>query len=59
MWIPDAYEGAPITVGAFLAAGTKSGGFAALFRIFAISLIALRLDWSGTFAVIAILTMTL
>ncbi len=59
MWIPDAYEGAPITIGAFLAAGTKNGGFAALFRVFAIALIALRLDWSGTFAVIAILTMTL
>jgi len=59
MWIPDAYEGAPMTVGAFLAAGTKNGGFAALFRVFAVSLIALRLDWSGTFAVIAILTMTL
>ena len=59
MWIPDAYEGAPITVGAFLAAGTKNGGFAALFRVFAVSLIALRLDWSATFAVIAILTMTL
>lgn len=59
MWIPDAYEGAPITIGAFLAAGTKNGGFAALFRVFAVALIALRLDWSGTFAVIAILTMTL
>jgi len=59
MWIPDAYEGAPITIGAFLAAGTKNGGFAALFRVFAVALIALRLDWSGTFAIIAILTMTL
>jgi proton-translocating NADH-quinone oxidoreductase chain N len=59
MWIPDAYEGAPITVGAFLAAGTKNGGFAALIRVFAVALIALRLDWSGTFAIIAILTMTL
>ncbi len=59
MWIPDTYEGAPITVGAFLAAGTKSGGYAALFRVFAVALIALRLDWSGTFAVVAILTMTL
>lgn len=58
MWIPDAYEGAPITVGAFLA-GTKNGGFAALIRVFAVALIALRLDWTGTFAVIAILTMTL
>jgi proton-translocating NADH-quinone oxidoreductase chain N len=59
MWIPDAYEGAPITIGAFLAAGTKNGGFAAVFRVFAVALIALRLDWSGTFAIIAILTMTL
>ena len=59
MWIPDAYEGAPITIGAFLAAGTKNGGFAALFRIFIVALVALRLDWSGTFAIIAVLTMTL
>jgi len=59
MWIPDAYEGAPITIGAFLAAGTKNGGFAALLRVFMVALIALRLDWSGTLAVIAILTMTL
>ncbi len=59
MWIPDAYEGAPITIGAFLAAGTKNGGFAALFRIFLVALVALRLDWSGTFAIIAVLTMTL
>jgi len=59
MWIPDAYEGAPITIGAFLAAGTKSAGFAALIRIFTVALIALRMDWSGTFAIIAILTMTL
>ena len=59
MWIPDAYEGAPITIGAFLAAGTKNGGFAALLRVFVVALVALRLDWSGTLAVIAILTMTL
>jgi len=59
MWIPDAYEGAPITIGAFLAAGTKNGGFAALLRVFVVALIALRLDWSATFAIIAVLTMTL
>ncbi|HKM74788.1 MAG TPA: NADH-quinone oxidoreductase subunit N [Candidatus Bathyarchaeia archaeon] len=59
MWIPDAYEGAPITVGAFLAAGTKNGGFAALLRVFVIAMIALKLDWAAAFAVIAILTMTL
>jgi NADH-quinone oxidoreductase subunit N len=28
MWLPDAYEGAPTTIGALLAAGTKKAGFA-------------------------------
>lgn len=59
MWVPDAYEGAPITIGAFLAAGAKNGGFAALFRVFPIALIGLKVDWVGTFAIIAFVTMTL
>ena len=29
MWLPDAYEGSPTTIGALLAAGTKKAGFAA------------------------------
>src|SRR2546428_12034217 len=29
MWLPDAYEGAPTTIGALLAAGTKKADFAA------------------------------
>jgi NADH-quinone oxidoreductase subunit N len=59
MWVPDAYEGAPTTIGAFLAAGTKNGGFAALLRVFPVALIAFRLDWTATFAILAVLTMTL
>jgi len=59
MWIPDAYEGAPTTIAALLAAGTKSGGFAALLRVFAVSLVFFRGDWSAIFAVVALLTMTL
>ncbi len=59
MWIPDAYEGAPMTIGAFLAAGTKNGGFAALLRVLLVAFIALRLDWTPTLAIIAVLTMTL
>src|SRR6266571_3530103 len=31
MWIPDAFEGAPTTIGAFLAAGAKMASFAAAF----------------------------
>lgn len=59
MWIPDAYEGAPTTIAALLAAGTKSGGFAALLRVFVVSLALYKADWSTMFAVIALLTMTL
>ena len=59
MWIPDAYEGAPTTITALLAAGTKSGGFAALLRVFIVSLALFKADWSAIFAVIALLTMTL
>ncbi|MBP1768765.1 MAG: nuoN-1 [Candidatus Aminicenantes bacterium] len=34
MWAPDVYQGAPTSVTAFFATGTKIGGFIALFRIF-------------------------
>ena len=33
MWIPDAYEGAPMTVSALLAAATKKAGFVAAARV--------------------------
>jgi proton-translocating NADH-quinone oxidoreductase chain N len=59
MWIPDAYEGAPTTIAALLAAGTKSGGFVVLLRVFMVSLALFRADWSIIFAVVAVLTMTL
>jgi NADH-quinone oxidoreductase subunit N len=59
MWIPDAYEGAPTTITALLAAGTKAGGFAALLRVFVVALVFFKSDWSTIFAVIALLTMTL
>jgi NADH-quinone oxidoreductase subunit N len=59
MWIPDAYEGAPTTIAALLAAGTKAGGFAALLRVFAVGLVFFKSEWSAIFAVIALLTMTL
>lgn len=59
MWIPDAYEGAPTTITALLAAGTKTGGFAALLRVFIVPLVLFKADWSIIFAVVALLTMTL
>jgi len=58
MWAPDVYEGAPTTVTALLAAGSKKMGFAAIFKVFLIGLIAIRVDWSFAVALISILTMT-
>ncbi|TLX66922.1 MAG: NADH-quinone oxidoreductase subunit N [Thaumarchaeota archaeon] len=59
MWLPDAYEGAPTTIGALLAAGTKKAGFAAAIRVIILAIFVLHLEWSMTLAIIAIFTMTL
>ncbi len=59
MWIPDTYEGAPTTVTALLAGGSKMAGFAAGLRIFFVALIMLKSSWSIIFALLALFTMTL
>ncbi len=59
MWLPDAYEGAPTTIGALLSAGTKKAGFAAAIRVIILAIFVLHLDWSVLLAIIAVLTMTL
>ncbi len=46
MWTPDAYEGAPTSVTAFMSAGAKAAGFAALIRILYQSLTFVEIDWS-------------
>jgi NADH-quinone oxidoreductase subunit N len=59
MWIPDAFEGAPTTIAAFLAAGAKMASFAAAFRVFLIGMSLFHVDWYSTFALVAVATMTL
>ena len=58
MWLPDTYEGAPPTIAALLAAGTKKAGFAAAIRIIVVGAVALNLDWTFALGVIAVMTMT-
>jgi len=58
MWAPDVYEGAPSTISAFLAAGSKKMGLVALFKIFLIGLLAIKADWELAVGIIAIVTMT-
>lgn len=59
MWLPDAYEGSPTTIGALLAAGTKKAGFAAALRVIVLGMFALNLDWTLALAIVAVFTMTL
>jgi F420H2 dehydrogenase subunit N len=59
MWLPDAYEGSPTTIGALLAAGTKKAGFAAGLRVVVLGIFALNPDWTMTLAILAVFTMTI
>ncbi|MBI5029167.1 MAG: NADH-quinone oxidoreductase subunit N [Chloroflexi bacterium] len=58
-WAPDAYEGAPTPVTAFLSVGPKAVGFAVLLRLAIIALPAYKEGWIPLLVVISILTMTL
>lgn len=58
MWTPDVYEGAPTPMTAFMSAGPKAAGFAALIRLFMVALPTLQVDWSQVLWVLAVLTMT-
>ncbi|MBI5100457.1 MAG: NADH-quinone oxidoreductase subunit N [Nitrospirae bacterium] len=57
MWAPDAYEGAPTSVTAFMSVGPKAAGFAVLGRVFLTAFGSMQADWSIILIPIAILTM--
>jgi NADH-quinone oxidoreductase subunit N len=57
MWTPDVYQGAPTSVTGFMAAGTKTAGFAALLRVFLVALGPLQWDWRPVLWFVAVLTM--
>ncbi|HEX2916424.1 MAG TPA: NADH-quinone oxidoreductase subunit N [Chloroflexia bacterium] len=59
VWTPDAYEGAPTPITAFMSVGPKAAGFAALLRVMVQGLPAMAAQWSVIIAVLAVLTMTL
>lgn len=56
MWAPDAYEGAPTPVTAFLSTGSKLAAFALFARLFGDALAGLRADWSPLLGLVAALT---
>jgi NADH-quinone oxidoreductase subunit N len=72
-WTPDVYEGAPITITAFLSVASKAAGFAMMMRFFKVVFIDTNaaissagiwvslsgFDWNKLLAIVSVLTMTL
>ncbi len=57
MWTPDAYEGAPLPITAYLSATSKAAGFALLLRLFSGALMPVIDDWQFMMAALAAITM--
>jgi NADH-quinone oxidoreductase subunit N len=72
-WTPDVYEGAPITITAFLSVASKAAGFAMMIRFFKTIFIDTTIlsvssgmwtslygfEWNKLLAILSVLTMTL
>ncbi|MSO19631.1 MAG: NADH-quinone oxidoreductase subunit N [Acidobacteria bacterium] len=58
-WLPDAYEGAPHCVTAFMSVGPKAASFAFLIRMFLVPLASVRDVWLPLVIGVAIATMTI
>jgi NADH-quinone oxidoreductase subunit N len=56
MWAPDAYEGAPTSVTAFLSTASKAASFALYARIFIAGLNSVRADWAPLLGLVAAIT---
>lgn len=59
MWAPDAYEGAPTPVAAFLATASKVASFALLLRLLAGPLANFRPAWEPILITVALLSLTI
>jgi NADH-quinone oxidoreductase subunit N len=58
-WTPDAYQGSPTPVTAYLSVGPKVGAFAIAIRLFVVALEPVKADWLPVIILLAVATMTL
>ncbi len=56
-WAPDVYQGAPTSVAALIATGSKAAAFGALLRVL-VAMRPLQADWTTVLWLLAALTMT-
>lgn len=59
MWAPDAYEGAPLPITAFLSTLSKAAGFALILRLFGTAIVVDAAEWRWAIIALAAATMTL
>jgi NADH-quinone oxidoreductase subunit N len=59
MWTPDAYEGAPTPVTAFISTAAKAAAFAMFLRVFLKGFWGLAADWTPLLVLLSIASMTL
>jgi NADH-quinone oxidoreductase subunit N len=57
-WTPDAYEGAPTSITAFMSVAVKAASFAMMLRIFMVAMYPLRPHWVAIMAAVSVITMT-
>ena len=56
-WTPDAYQGAPLPITAFLSAGGKAAAFAVFLRLYSEAFLPAAAEWAWFVAIIAAATM--
>jgi NADH-quinone oxidoreductase subunit N len=59
MWTPDAYEGAPLPVTAFISAISKTAGFALFLKLFTQAFFPILDDWRYFIAALSVATMAI
>jgi NADH-quinone oxidoreductase subunit N len=57
-WAPDAYEGAPTSITAFMSVAVKAAGWAMLMRVLLFGLLPMRSTWLPVLVFVSIATMT-
>lgn len=57
-WTPDAYEGAPTPVTAYMSVAVKAASFAMMVRILMIAVYPLREQWIPMLSAVAVMTIT-
>src|SRR5207244_791368 len=57
-WTPDAYEGAPTSITAYMSVAVKAASFAMMLRVFLYAISPLYPQWMPILTIVSVLTMS-